>query len=98
MRLSDDTKTIIKKLALKHFGDGCKVILFGSRTDDSLRGGDIDLLIETDKRGSLFDERGRFLVDLKRLIGDQRIDLVIKNEDSSNQEVIQEAYKTGVVL
>lgn len=98
MRLSDDTKNIIKTLAQKYFGDNCKVLLFGSRTDDSLKGGDIDLLIETDKRGSLFDERARFLVDLKRQIGDQRIDIVIKNDKNSNKEVIQEAYNTGITL
>lgn len=47
MRLSDQQRTIIRSSVAENFGADAVVRLFGSRTDDSQRGGDIDLLIET---------------------------------------------------
>ncbi len=45
MRLSPREKKTITNLATRFFGDKTRVVLFGSRVNDSLRGGDIDLLI-----------------------------------------------------
>ena len=45
MRLSANVATVLTRLAKKHFGEEAKVRLFGSRVDDSARGGDIDLQI-----------------------------------------------------
>ncbi|MBI3154207.1 MAG: nucleotidyltransferase domain-containing protein [Burkholderiales bacterium] len=47
MRLdADQTDTILA--CIRHqFGDDARVMVFGSRLDDSARGGDIDLLVET---------------------------------------------------
>ena len=49
MRLDDKTHNVIKKEVTSQFGSATVVRLFGSRVDDSLRGGDIDLLIEPTK-------------------------------------------------
>ncbi|MDO8370136.1 MAG: hypothetical protein Q7S71_05480 [Candidatus Nitrotoga sp.] len=46
MRLDDKTRKIIKSEVASQFGDEAIVRLFGSRVDDTQRGGDIDLLIE----------------------------------------------------
>ena len=57
------------------------IYLFGSRTDDSKLGGDIDLFLEIDEKPS-FEKKIKFLSKLKRILGEQKIDIVF-NEDSS---------------
>ena len=47
MRLTEETKNIIIDSGCRHFFQAEKIILFGSRTDDSKRGGDIDILVQT---------------------------------------------------
>ncbi len=43
MRITSDEVKIIKNTILKQISDA-KIMLFGSRTDDSKKGGDIDIL------------------------------------------------------
>ena len=45
MRLTPTQATIIREAVHRHFGEDADVRLFGSRTDDSKRGGDIDLYL-----------------------------------------------------
>ena len=47
MRLTPDQTRIILSCVHQQFGADARVKLFGSRLDDSLRGGDVDLLVET---------------------------------------------------
>ena len=47
MRLTPSESQTIAGLARESFGPQTRVFLFGSRTDDAARGGDIDLYIET---------------------------------------------------
>ena len=49
MRLSIEESKMIRDSAVKYFGKNSKIYLFGSRTDDKKKGGDIDIYIETDK-------------------------------------------------
>ncbi len=53
MRLSKLQIDIINKLARKYFGQETTVSLFGSRTDDRKKGGDIDLLIKNNDETTL---------------------------------------------
>lgn len=46
MRLSEHERNVIRKAAAEVFGPDVRVMLFGSRVDDSRRGGDIDLFVE----------------------------------------------------
>ncbi len=48
MRLTQRQRRMIAGTATEIFGANTPVALFGSRTDDSTKGGDIDLLISTD--------------------------------------------------
>lgn len=57
------------------FGKG-EIYLFGSRTDDGKRGGDIDLYLKTENKENLTQKKIRFLAKLKREIGEQKIDVV----------------------
>lgn len=80
MRLSQKEIEIINKLARKHFGTNTRVFLFGSRTDDHKRGGDIDLLMKNKDQSRLtLEAKIHFLAELKRIIGDQKIDVVFDN-------------------
>jgi len=101
MRLTTEQISAIKELAIDSFGEQAVVHLFGSRTDDRKRGGDIDLYIETDMRdlGSIVDAKLRFLAKLKYRIGDQRIDVVLNYPTRRRlPAIIDIAKQTGVRL
>ncbi|MCF8367423.1 MAG: nucleotidyltransferase domain-containing protein [Bacteroidales bacterium] len=56
---------LIKKTTARIFGDNAHVYLFGSRVQDNLKGGDIDLLVSTDEDKMTFKNKVLFLVDMK---------------------------------
>lgn len=95
MRLNKIEVEAIKTAFAEVFGDG-KVYLFGSRVDDSKRGGDIDLYLALSEHGDLFEKKIRFLSKIKRRLGEQKID-VIFNQDE-NRLIEQEAIRSGVEL
>ncbi len=79
----------------------CEVRLFGSRVNDSLRGGDIDLLIISDSAEELEAKRVQILTALKAKpeIGDRKIDLVFaKKEDLNRIPFLIQIYPQSVVL
>jgi len=80
MRLSDFQIKTIKRLAKHYFGQDATVFLFGSRTDDFKRGGDIDLFIKNGNEAALtLEAKIQYLAELKKQIGDQKIDVVFDN-------------------
>jgi len=72
------------------------IYLFGSRLDDTLKGGDIDLYIDTKYQDNLTDKKIDFLVSLKQKIGEQKIDVVLSRD--KNRPIEKEAIKKGVKL
>lgn len=48
MRLTLDQTRVILHCVRQQFGDQAQVKLFGSRLDDTARGGDVDLLVESE--------------------------------------------------
>lgn len=77
MRLSRYEIDTINILAKKYFGQDAKVSLFGSRTDDRKKGGDIDLFIKNDDETRLtLMAKIHFLAALKSKIGERKIDVV----------------------
>jgi predicted nucleotidyltransferase len=99
VRLSSKQVDVIKAEARRQFGPEARVILFGSRTDDQARGGDIDLLVETPW---LLDNRvsaaARFAATLQQRLGDQRIDVLIATPDTPLQPIHRAALAKGVAL
>jgi len=92
MRLSEFEIQAIQTLSKKHFGQMSRVFLFGSRVDDTLKGGDIDLFVSSDEASYLnIENKIRFLVDLKKTIGDRKIDVVL---DTPSVRLRASFYKT----
>ncbi len=77
MRLTNnETEKIIQ--VIKKYDRHADTYLFGSRVDDNKKGGDIDLLVFSNKL--TFDENLKIKVELKEILGDQKIDLIIKRD------------------
>ena len=99
MRLSPDQIQAIKQTASAVLGDDARVTLFGSRVDDSKKGGDIDLLFETDRellnRATL---TGQLYVSLIRKLGDRKIDILLKDASTPPAPVLEIARQTGIQL
>ena len=53
MRLSAAQTEVIVHCVRQQFGPDARVMLFGSRLDDTARGGDVDLLIESEAPATL---------------------------------------------
>ncbi len=53
MRLSTAQTRLIVQCVHQQFGADARVMLFGSRLDDTARGGDVDLLVESDAPATL---------------------------------------------
>ena len=100
MRIGTTQLTAILESARLFFGDSCRVILFGSRLDDSAKGGDIDLLIESnlDMRTAV-RMRWKFLAHLCARIGERSIDVVLTQGASKDpRAVVKQALSFGVTL
>ncbi len=96
MRLTDNEKELIKKAFYETFQDG-KIYLFGSRVDDTKRGGDIDLYLCPSQRYENERERKRkFQILLDEYLGEQKIDVVIAKD--TNRLIEQVAMRDGVEL
>jgi hypothetical protein len=76
-----------------------RVWLFESRTDDSRRGGDIDFYIETDVK---LPKRAETICtlygELIMALGDQKLDIVLKDSRTGEFPIFEIARRTGVML
>lgn len=99
MRLSTNTRKIIRDTVEEIFGSEVTVTVFGSRTDDSARGGDIDLLILSDTPIAQRERKALQLVArLQIRLGDQPIDVLVLDPETPRQAVHEEALRRGVRL
>lgn len=99
MRLTKDEIEAIKVAAREAFGASAVVRLFGSRVDDTLRGGDIDLHVETDPVEDEWHARGTFEDVLFHRIEPQKVDLILTQRGGRTPRGFERiAYRDGVVL
>lgn len=101
MRLTKDQVNIIIDVFSEYFLSEDQIWLFGSRVDDSKKGGDIDLYVETyyDNWAIAAEKQIHFLVDLKKRIGDQKIDLVLNLVTTKQKRPIYDKAKnTGIQI
>ncbi|MFH2031274.1 MAG: nucleotidyltransferase domain-containing protein [Bacteroidota bacterium] len=87
----------MKNAAIKYFGESAKVFLFGSRADDSKKGGDIDLYVETDFKHNLIEKKIKMLGQLHLELGEQKIDIII-NDLHRDKFIYKIAQNEGVLL
>jgi len=95
MRISSEQTSLIRTEVEKHLGPESRVWLFGSRTDDRRRGGDLDLFVETGGRVGLLQIL-RCKYRLEELF-DLRVDLVVK-EPGRDKPIFKIAKSRGVLL
>lgn len=83
MRLTVFQVEQIKKIFKDWFLPQDCLWLFGSRVDPNTRGGDIDLYVESElsSAATVLEAKVQFLTHLKRAIGEQKIDLIVKYND-----------------
>ncbi len=89
MRLSSKEKEIIKKQIEIVFGDAV-IYLFGSRVDDSKKGGDIDLYIIPKISDNLFRKKMKIKAMLEDILYKPVDIIVAKNKE---RLIEQEALK-----
>jgi len=99
MRLTDRQVKCIVQAVHKRWGEGAQVYLFGSRLDDTLNGGDIDLFVDLP---SVDDEVVRHtcqtIADIQLSLGEQKLDMVVRHPESNEQAIYHEALHQGVLL
>ena len=101
MRLTDQQRAIIRATVAETFGAGADVWLFGSRVDDNKRGGDIDLLIETDQVDVDAIARAEisFLTKIQMKLGEQKIDVLLDYPSRKTRPpIFSVAKQTGILL
>ena len=96
MRLSVEEIASIKRIVAATFGCDTEVRLFGSRVDDSKRGGDVDLYVMPTQRDELYMKRITCLGELERVLP-YPVDLVVA-EPEAGRPIDRIALKTGVPL
>ena len=101
MRLTDRQRSMIRTTVTEIFGATADVWLFGSRVDDNKRGGDIDLLIETDQVDvdAIARSEITFLTKIQMKMGEQKIDVLLDYPSRKNRPpIFSIAKQTGILL
>jgi predicted nucleotidyltransferase len=77
MRLKEYEVSAIKQSVHK-FDSEAKIFLFGSRVDDSKKGGDIDLFILSSRINNR--DKRKIKLNIYDKIGEQKIDLIVAQD------------------
>ncbi|KFJ42681.1 nucleotidyltransferase domain-containing protein [Francisella philomiragia] len=95
MRLTEfEIKSIIT--SFKQCFDSGDIYLFGSRIDDTAKGGDIDLYIDTQDTSDLVTKKIQFINILKSIIGEQKVDVILSIDKT--RDIEKQALKEGIKL
>ncbi|WP_297485916.1 nucleotidyltransferase domain-containing protein [Ferrovum sp.] len=99
MRITETQRAAILDSVMETFGTDAVVRLFGSRADDSKRGGDIDLYVEVNH--DIPDARAKIAAVYTKIcskLGDELpIDIILKEADAPVRPIHTEGMK-GVRL
>jgi predicted nucleotidyltransferase len=98
MRLSQQQQEQIRSIASESFGKQAPVWLFGSRLDPFAKGGDVDLLVESDKPTTPQNLRQELLCKIKLAEAlDLPVDLIVRSSHDTSP-IAQIARGQGVLL
>lgn len=99
MRLTDSQRHTIRQLVTDELGPGSTVKLFGSRLDDSARGGDIDLLVEVDAPVEHPAQlAARLSVRIMRAMHGRNVDVLLSAPNLNEQTIHKLAREQGECL
>ena len=93
MRLTEKEKSAILE-SVRKLDPDADIYLFGSRTDDQKKGGDIDILVFSDQL--TFKDKIRIKAALFEKIEEQKLDLLIAKD--SSDPFVKMALNHGVRL
>ncbi len=99
MRLPPNYQSTITDIAAQLFGKNATVWLFGSRLDDSAKGGDFDLLIKLESPTidkALLAAKYNALLQMK--LGLQKFDILVIDPETPLKPIHQEALSNGIKL
>ena len=95
MRLSAKELKVIRE-EVRGLDPSAEIYLYGSRVNDAARGGDIDLMIVSDKL--VFRDILRLRARIRDRIGLQQLDLVVRRPQELIEPLATVARETGVQL
>lgn len=99
IRLSTREIEVIRATARSLLGERASIRVFGSRAREDEKGGDIDLLVETDEHlPNRVASECRLTSELQLQLGDQRIDVIIIDAATQEKPIHHVARQTGVML
>lgn len=101
MRVTPEQLKVFGTFAHRYFGEDALLWLFGSRVDDSKKGGDYDFFVETalSDADEIIERKIALLAELQGAaqFEDEKIDIVVKRRISSfNMPIYQVATREGI--
>ena len=98
MRLAPREIQAIRTAVRELFGEQAGVRLFGSRTRDDLRGGDIDLLVEVEPGQASVANEQRLRDRVAPVVDDLRIDILLHERGAPLTPIERIALRDGTIL
>lgn len=99
MRLDAQSLDTIRRAVRELAGSDARVRLFGSRLDDTARGGDIDLLVEMTEPAPHPAQLASLLsARISRALQGRGVDVIIAAPNLSNLPLHEHARSSGVLL
>ena len=99
MRLTDHQARSIRQLALEVAGTHARVRVFGSRLEDTARGGDVDLLLELPEPvANPALVAAQFSARVTRLMHGRRVDVLLTAPNLMRLPIHDMAFKEGKLL
>jgi predicted nucleotidyltransferase len=99
MRLTDYQIQAIRRLAREVAGDQARVRVFGSRLDDTARGGDLDLMLELPEpvdNPALM--AARMAAKVSRTMSGRKVDVLLSAPNLMRLPIHDIAFKEGQLL
>ena len=99
VRLLPKEMEIIRATVVRLLGDRTCIRIYGSRAREDEKGGDLDILVETEcPLPNRVASACRLASELQMQLGDQKIDVILIDPLTNKQPIHQIARQTGVMI